>query len=62
MLQITVLEAREGSKSVQGSNLPKGCLNLTSKRSKESPILGSTGTLHGRMRVITGLRGCIGTK
>ena len=50
MVQMTVLEAKRGQSLVQGSNLPKGCLNLTCKRSKESPILGSTGTLHGQMR------------
>ena len=54
MVQMTVLEATAGSMSAQRSNLPKGCLNLTSKRSKESPILGLTGTLQGEMRSIEG--------
>ena len=60
MVQMTVLEATAGSMSAQGSNLPKGCPKLRCKRSKESPILGSMGTLHGQMRVITGLRGVLG--
>ena len=54
MVQMTVLEATGGSMSAQRSNLPKGCPKLTCKRSKESPILGLTGTLHSQMRSIEG--------